>query len=334
MDFNFYLFASPLPRDFTFYPFDANAAKIDSFKKYESQRSEKVQRVIRYSGTQITYSYLRYDLLPASDEKSGAFFGMAVVFNGSYCTDIEALYLLLEAVFTKFLLDSEEYRLLQETGGQIRFTVNNPEEATGKIKTIEKIIRKNIDNCFKDDFSPMDNAYEEQIRRMVEKVKAEARMDITLEKKDVPAKKELPPPAPLVLQAPEQVCERMPLPADLAALKEAEPVVNFPENRTVWQPKIRTKKRNKGKKKPVPGKNTAKEPAKKEPTPQANELIEEQVNKEATPQAKEATEEPVNKEEEKAKGVDRVKIIKIIGIIEIVAWLSLIAYLTCFLLRT
>jgi hypothetical protein len=195
MDFQFYLFGAPLPGSFALYPF--HAADMDFFRAYASENSEKVKRVIRCSETQITYSYLRYDLLPANPVKSGAFFGMAVAFKGTYCKDVEGLYELFEAVFTGAILKNG--RLLQETpSGQLKFMVDTLKETVDEIKTIEQIVRKNIENHFQSDISPMDADFKKHIREMVS---ANAEMGIVLEEEVVPAEVKKKPAAPVLRES-------------------------------------------------------------------------------------------------------------------------------------
>jgi hypothetical protein len=159
MNFKFYIFGTPYY--FNLYP-DDDASKIEQFQLYKNENSVNVRFMIQRSGTQITYSYLRYHLLSVTNAYP-SFFGMAVEFKNEYCTKIKDMYDLFEAIYFGVIL--KKGILLNQTNKQTKFSVPSFKEGrvVNEIKEIETIVKKNINNLFASDFKPFNKSFKQGI---------------------------------------------------------------------------------------------------------------------------------------------------------------------------
>lgn len=230
MNFEFYIFGTPSSNRFDLYPFDKNQSEIDNFRQYESRSRENVKRVIRYSETHITYSYLRYSLLPASNIKYGSFLGIAITFKKEYCTNIEGLYKLFNSVLEDLL---SKKKLIQKTSnGQIKFTVNKLEDVEDEIQRIEKIVQENIEGEFESNIIPI-NAF-----KHINKIVSASKMNIVLEKESIVTKMETNLPTAVTSEQEKYTIPKsthlQPVPENAAASVENIPTKNPDEKQTNW----------------------------------------------------------------------------------------------------
>ena len=139
------------------------------FDQFDDGSNEKRKLTIhrRVSGM-VSYSYLRYRFI-TSGGRPGAFFGISVIFDSEYCTDIEKLYRLFDFVYDGYILKkSETYKnektvLFEEMEGnpnaQAKFLVRTFNEAAYEVNRIEEIITNNINTKFANDIRPLDASF-------------------------------------------------------------------------------------------------------------------------------------------------------------------------------
>ncbi|MCL2311522.1 MAG: hypothetical protein FWC41_03375, partial [Firmicutes bacterium] len=153
MDFDIYFFGTPY--GFDLYPevFE-KATYYQSF--YDGSKENSKLTVHRCPNGLVVYSYLRYNLVDYQS-RARAFFGISIVFNETYCTDIVNLYELFEGVYNKVIL--QQGILLKPLNAQTMFAVRTLKEAADEIKRVENIIRKNIINVFANDLYKLDTSF-------------------------------------------------------------------------------------------------------------------------------------------------------------------------------
>lgn len=149
MNLKIYIFGTP--HNFDLYPNETG--KASQFQLYEYESSNNVRFMIQRSGTQIIYSYLRYQLFSERNVQ-GAFFGMAVEFENEYCTDVKNLYILFETIYQDVL---QKGILLKQSDKHIKFQVFTFKNENGEIKNIERTIRKSIKKEFVNKFKPFNS---------------------------------------------------------------------------------------------------------------------------------------------------------------------------------
>jgi hypothetical protein len=155
MDFNFYIFGTPNGFDL----YDGKPDDIPYFQIYDNESKENTKFIIhRRNNRQIVYSYLCYNLI-SYDGRREAFFGMSVIFNDIYCTDVTSLYELFEGVYKTIL---QSGILLKEEGGRISFFIPTFKNAIDEISRVADILHKNIKNAFAGDFKKIDVTFSKE----------------------------------------------------------------------------------------------------------------------------------------------------------------------------
>lgn len=99
---------------------------------------------IRYLGDTVC-SYYHYLLLSNVDDfesRPGSYFGMAICFEGVYCSDFVELYKLLDACFKKVVLNT----VLIKSGERYKYALSDFDSANNiaALKRVDGVIRKNI----------------------------------------------------------------------------------------------------------------------------------------------------------------------------------------------
>jgi hypothetical protein len=158
MNFSFYIFGTP--RKFEIYP----NTKIKYFKGFNQSSRENEKMIIqRFENGQVFYSYINYDLVSNGFEQ-GAFFGMAVVFKGKYCVDVQKLYQLLKSAYESILQSNV---LLRKTD-KIYFSVSSFDDAMAEIKRIKTDVCTSLnDKLSDDDFTPVTDTFKEIKRKTI-----------------------------------------------------------------------------------------------------------------------------------------------------------------------
>jgi hypothetical protein len=146
MEFRFYIYGSPEIFDL----YAGNTGDITYFQTYYDGSKENTKLTIhRRVNGQVTYSYLRYNMISGSG-RSGAFFGMSIVFTDIFIYDIKKIYRLFETVYNDRILKNRI--LLEEIQGnpeiQAKYLIRKFEEQDLEVRNIENIITKNIKNYF------------------------------------------------------------------------------------------------------------------------------------------------------------------------------------------
>lgn len=161
MNFEFKIFGAP----YTFDIYGSNREDTNYFQLYDDGSQEKAKLTVhRRALGEVCYSYLRYNMISSSG-RTGAFFGMAVIFKNAYCRDIENLYKLFEAVYQNI---SEIGILLQASSGSIqgRFCVANFSDAPEEVARIEYIIRSNLQKNYEKDILPINPSFSTDSNRI------------------------------------------------------------------------------------------------------------------------------------------------------------------------
>jgi hypothetical protein len=163
MNFRFYILG--VPDGFDLFP--AIPEEIQYFQGYYDGSEENAKLTIQRRGQQISYSYLRYNLISGGG-RGGAFFGMSAVFDGMYCSDVTKLYRLFEAVFGTILENGILLKAVENN--QTMFGVGALKDAANEINRVESIIRKNLDDKFTADFQPFDPLFRQEKMNMLKRL--------------------------------------------------------------------------------------------------------------------------------------------------------------------
>lgn len=163
-DTKLYIFGTP-HNNFDLY--QGNENEINYFQTFNNGSNENEKfTILRPTNGQVSYSYLRYNLISNSNVL-GAFFGMSVVFNnGIYCTDVKSLYDLFKVVYSNIL---QKNVLLKLENDKTVFQVSKYEDAKDEIMRITSILEKNIRNNFVGDFKKLDPDFKQGINLNKEK---------------------------------------------------------------------------------------------------------------------------------------------------------------------
>jgi tetratricopeptide (TPR) repeat protein len=152
MKFIFKIFGAPHIFDL----YQGSENEISYFQTFDNGSRENVKFTIhRMASGQVSYTYLRYNFISGSS-RTGAFFGMSVIFDNEYCTDIENLYELFVAVYETI---PQNRILFEEINGnpnvQAKYLVRSFADADSEVRRIENIVRKNIENEFANEILPI-----------------------------------------------------------------------------------------------------------------------------------------------------------------------------------
>jgi hypothetical protein len=154
MNVSFRIFGAPYVLDI----YNGNEKDIAYFQMYDDASNEKVKLTIHRMTTSVSYTYLRYHLISSSG-RTGAFFGMSLIFQNHYCSDIESLYKLLDAVYQNILTNGILLEAIQGSSiSQAKFNVEKFEKVPTEIARIESIISNNLAQ-YTEDIHPIDNSF-------------------------------------------------------------------------------------------------------------------------------------------------------------------------------
>jgi hypothetical protein len=160
MEMQFYVYG--VPDGFDLY--EGKSVDIAYFQSYYDGSKETSKLTLHRRDEHVVYSYLRYNLI-SSKGRPGAFFGISIVFNAMYCTDVINLYKLFDLLYDTILQNAV---LLKKTSkDQIIFGVSALKDASTEIRRIENILKKNINSQFSNDFQSTDNSFKRDQNRNV-----------------------------------------------------------------------------------------------------------------------------------------------------------------------
>lgn len=146
---NFKISIFGVPHGFDIY--EGSYEERDYFKAFYTKSVEDSKLTVHRTQKQVSYNYLKYNLLSGED-RGGAFFGISVVFEGQYCYDVIGLGRLFDAVYETILDEQLLLRKSQDNDGvQAVFQVREFEEEPEEIERIKYILDKNIRTHFSKD---------------------------------------------------------------------------------------------------------------------------------------------------------------------------------------
>ncbi len=137
---------------FQVYP-DATTSFYDQF--YDGSKDDwklAIQRI----NEEIRYTYLRYNLF-SGENRGGSFIGFSLIFNGIYCTNVQRLLKLFNAVYEEQL---KENKLIgYNEGGKPKFVVKDFKNASTQIALIKQVFKTNLTEHFEKDFAKYDTSF-------------------------------------------------------------------------------------------------------------------------------------------------------------------------------
>lgn len=124
------------------------------FQSYYDNSKENVKFTIhRDMSGEVSYTYLRYNLV-SSKSRTGAFFGMSVIFENAYCSDTYNLFSLFDTIYNKLIVANKvilEEKKVQADKVLTQFMVPDFASCGQEIAKIEANVINNISNSFATD---------------------------------------------------------------------------------------------------------------------------------------------------------------------------------------
>ena len=155
MNFVFKIFGAP----YTFDIYGSNREDTNYFQLYDDGSNEEVKLTVhRKANGEVCYSYLRYNMISSSG-RTGAFFGMAVVFHNEYCRDVENLYKLFDAVYQNILETGILLQKIENSGHQAKYLIAHFSDAPAEVTRIENIIYNNLQKNYSQDILPINSSF-------------------------------------------------------------------------------------------------------------------------------------------------------------------------------
>ena len=155
MNFVFKIFGAP----YTFDIYGSNREDTNYFQLYDDGSNEEVKLTVhRKANGEVCYSYLRYNMISSSG-RTGAFFGMAVVFHNEYCRDVENLYKLFDAVYQNILETGILLQKIENSAHQAKYLIAHFSDAPTEVTRIENIIYNNLQKNYSQDILPINSSF-------------------------------------------------------------------------------------------------------------------------------------------------------------------------------
>ena len=155
MNFVFKIFGAP----YTFDIYGSNREDSNYFQLYDDGSNEEVKLTVhRKANGEVCYSYLRYNMISSSG-RTGAFFGMAVVFHNEYCRDVENLYKLFDAVYQNILETGILLQKIENSAHQAKYLIAHFSDAPTEVTRIENIIYNNLQKNYSQDILPINSSF-------------------------------------------------------------------------------------------------------------------------------------------------------------------------------
>ena len=163
MNFVFKIFGAP----YTFDIYGSNREDTNYFQLYDDGSNEEVKLTVhRKANGEVSYSYLRYNMISSSG-RTGAFFGMAVVFHNEYCRDVENLYKLFDAVYQNILETGILLQKIENSGHQAKYLIAHFSDAPAEVTRIENIIYNNLQKNYSQDILPINSSFSTNSKELI-----------------------------------------------------------------------------------------------------------------------------------------------------------------------
>lgn len=108
------------------------------------------------------YTYLRKKNVRNAEGRPGSYFGLTVSFSGRYCTNVQMLYEILDAIYKQICIDC----LIKPENGVDRFLVKQISTASYKnqnaVDYIKRVFKNNIENLHFDNLNGFSNSKAEE----------------------------------------------------------------------------------------------------------------------------------------------------------------------------
>jgi len=163
MNFVFKIFGAP----YTFDIYGSNREDTNYFQLYDDGSNEEVKLTVhRKANGEVCYSYLRYNMISSSG-RTGAFFGMAVVFHNEYCRDVENLYKLFDAVYQNILETGILLQKIENSAHQAKYLIAHFSDAPTEVTRIENIIYNNLQKNYSKDILPINSSFSTNSKELI-----------------------------------------------------------------------------------------------------------------------------------------------------------------------
>ena len=163
MNFVFKIFGAP----YTFDIYGSNREDMNYFQLYDDGSNEEVKLTVhRKANGEVCYSYLRYNMISSSG-RTGAFFGMAVVFHNEYCRDVENLYKLFDAVYQNILETGILLQKIENSTHQAKYLIAHFSDAPTEVTRIENIIYNNLQKSYSQDILPINSSFSTNSKELI-----------------------------------------------------------------------------------------------------------------------------------------------------------------------
>lgn len=163
MNFIFKIFGAP----YTFDIYGSNQEDMNYFQLYDDGSNEEVKLTVhRKANGEVCYSYLRYNMISSSG-RTGAFFGMAVVFQNEYCRDVENLYKLFDAVYQNILETGILLQKIENSTHQAKYLIAHFSDAPAEVTRIENIIYNNLQKNYSQDILPINSSFSTNSKELI-----------------------------------------------------------------------------------------------------------------------------------------------------------------------
>ena len=163
MNFVFKIFGAP----YTFDIYGSNREDTNYFQLYDDGSNEEVKLTVhRKANGEVCYSYLRYNMISSSG-RTGAFFGMAVVFHNEYCRDVENLYKLFDAVYQNILETGILLQKIENSTHQAKYLIAHFSDAPAEVTRIENIIYNNLQKNYSQDILPINSSFSTNSKELI-----------------------------------------------------------------------------------------------------------------------------------------------------------------------
>ena len=163
MNFVFKIFGAP----YTFDIYGSNQEDTNYFQLYDDGSNEEVKLTVhRKANGEVCYSYLRYNMISSSG-RTGAFFGMAVVFQNEYCRDVENLYKLFDAVYQNILETGILLQKIENSTHQAKYLIAHFSDAPTEVTRIENIIYNNLQKNYSQDILPINSSFSTNSKELI-----------------------------------------------------------------------------------------------------------------------------------------------------------------------
>ena len=176
----FYIFGTPEGFDML----DGTLQDVSYFQRfYDGSKENTKFSIHRTAQGSVSYVFLKYSL-SSCNSRTGAFFGMALVFDNEFCAAPLRLYKLFDYVYQEHILyhdDSNKGFLKAIIGSEIKaqFLISRFEDQQNQIKFIEKVLLVNLqkDDILSSAFYPLGPGFKNENQNMLVKLAMDGASD-------------------------------------------------------------------------------------------------------------------------------------------------------------